>query len=175
VQVQYTGDFESASTSVEKAWLSVNPDTKIEIREFEVEMREIYELLFGTLVRVLGFVSILAVIISCLGLLGMATYAIETRRKEIAVRKVLGSSNASLVYILSKGFMTVLLISVLLSVPAAYFINTLWLENFAYHVTVDFLTIALGILILAVFGLFTIGSQTIQAIFVNPVDNLKSE
>jgi putative ABC transport system permease protein len=53
--------------------------------------------------------------------------------------------------------------------------NTFWLQNLAHHVTVDFMTIALGVVILTFFGLFTIGSQTIQATWINPVDNLKSE
>jgi putative ABC transport system permease protein len=158
-----------------KAWATVNPDVKLEIKDFEAEINEMHEILFGTLVKVLGFVATLAVIISCLGLLGMATYTIESRRKEIAVRKILGSSHASLVYILSRGYLTILLIAVLIAVPAAYFLNTFWLQNFAYHVTVDFWTIATGVVILAFFGIFTICSQTLQAIFVNPVENLKVE
>jgi len=123
----------------------------------------------------LGFVASLAIIISCLGLLGMATYTIETRKKEIAVRKILGSSDGSLIYILSKGYISILLLALMISIPVAYFMNTFWLQNLAVHVTVDVWTILAGVAILAFFGLFTIGSQTVQATRVNPVDNLKSE
>lgn len=175
VQVSYSGNFQEARQSVEKAWSTVYPGLKADIHDFKEKMSELYEILFGTLVKVLGFVSAVAIIISCLGLLGMATYTIETRKKEIAVRKVLGSSNRSLVFILSKGYLSILLIAVMISVPAAYFLNTFWLEQFAYHVSVDWLTISIGTLILAFFGMFTIGSQTLQAIFVNPADNLKNE
>lgn len=175
LQISYTGDFNTASKAVEKAWTTVNPNLKADVKDFKKEMGEMYEIIFGTMVKVLSFVSTLAVIISCLGLLGMATYTIQTRKKEIAVRKILGSSNQSLVFILSKGYLTVLTIAMIISVPIAYFMNTLWLEMFAVHVSVDILTIVTGILILSAFGLFTIGSQTLQAAFVNPAENLKDE
>lgn len=175
VQVNYTGSYTDAERRVEKAWATVSPGLKSDIRSFEEEMLELYDILFGTLVKVLGFVTFLAITLSCLGLLGMATYSLETRKKEIAVRKVLGSSNRSLVLILSRGYVVILLIAVILAVPAAYFLNTLWLQNFAVHVSVDISTILLSLLLLAFFGGITIGSQTIQAAFVNPVDNLKNE
>jgi len=175
LQVAYTGDFKQASKTVEKVWAGINPGLKVEVKDFEHEMGELFQIVFGTLLKILGFVAFLAIVISCLGLLGMATYTIETRKKEIAIRKVLGSSNGSLVYILSKGFISILFIALVISVPAAYYMNTFWLQNLAYHVSVDFATILVGVLVLAFFGLFTIGSQTLQAIVVNPVDNLKNE
>jgi putative ABC transport system permease protein len=175
IQIQYAGDFRSTAAVVEKVWASINPGLKVEIKDFEKEMEALYELLFGTLVKVLGFVASLAIIISCLGLLGMATYTIETRKKEIALRKVLGSSNKSLVYTLSKGYLSILLLAMLLAIPSAYYLNMFWLERFAAHVTVDVITMATGVIIIAVFGGITIASQTLQAIFINPVENLKSE
>jgi putative ABC transport system permease protein len=114
-------------------------------------------------------------LISCLGLLGMATYATETRIKEISIRKVLGCSDGALVYLLSKGFIAILFIAIIIAVPAAYFINNLWLEQLAYHVSVDIFTVALGIVLLLFFSCLTIGSQTWRAVFVNPVENLKGE
>lgn len=175
LQISYAGDLDAAKKSVEKAWRNSNPGLKVEVKEFKAEMGVLYEIIFGTLVKILGFISMLAIIISCLGLLGMATYTIQTRKKEIAVRKILGSSNKSLVFILSKGYLTILAIAILISVPAAYFINTQWLNMFAVHVNFDILTISTGVLILSIFGMFTIGSQTFQAAFVNPVDNLKEQ
>ncbi|MFN4945123.1 MAG: ABC transporter permease [Chryseotalea sp.] len=123
----------------------------------------------------LGALTFFAVLISCLGLLGMATYTVETKRKEIAIRKVLGSSLFSLLVTLSKGYVILVLLAVVISVPAAYFINTLWLEQLTVHVTVDSYTILTGVLLLLALALLTIGSQTWQATRLNPVDNLKSE
>jgi putative ABC transport system permease protein len=175
VQIVYTGNVKNASSIAERVWLNLNRGLKVEAKDFEKEMGVLTEIILGTLLRVVGFIALLAIIISCLGLLGMATYTIETRKKEIAMRKILGSSNSSLIFILSKGYISILALALLFSVPTAYFINTLWLQNLAYHVTVDVSTILIGVFILAFFGLFTIGSQTIQATRVNPVDNLKSE
>lgn len=175
LQVKYSGTYEEAGKSVETAWAKVNPSLKVDYKDFFGEVHKLYDILFGDLVGLLGVISFLAITISCLGLLGMATYATETSLKEISIRKVLGSSNGSLVYLLSKGFVSILLIAIVLAVPAAYFINNLWLEQLAYHVSVDVWTILVGVLALIIFSGLTIGSQTWRAAFVNPVDNLKGE
>ncbi len=175
LQVTYTGTFEDAGKTVELVWSEINPALKVDYKDFAGEVHKLYDILFGDLVSLLSVIALLAILISCLGLLGMATYATETRIKEISIRKVLGSSNGSLVYLLSKGFGAILLISIVLAVPAAYFLNNLWLEQMAYHVTVDWITIALGIAALLFFGAITVGSQTWRAVFVNPVENLRSE
>jgi putative ABC transport system permease protein len=175
LQVKYTGSFEGAGTSIEAAWAKVNPTLKVDYKDFYAEVHKLYDIFFGDLVSILSVIAFLAILISCLGLLGMATYSTETRIKEISIRKVLGSSDGSLVYMLSKGFFVVLLIAIFIAVPAAYFINNLWLEQLAYHVSVDFSVIALGIFVLILFGTLTIGSQTYRAVFIKPVDNLKSE
>lgn len=175
LQIAYTGTFEDARATTEKVWAGINPGLKVEVKDFQKEMGEIYDIIFGTLLKVLGFVAVLAITISCLGLLGMATYTIQTRKKEIAMRKVLGSSNRSLIMVLSRGYIGILIISVAIAVPLAYMLNTFWLQQFANHVSVDVFTIATGVFVLIVFGGITIGSQTIQATFVKPVESLKNE
>lgn len=132
-------------------------------------------MIFGDIVNVVGGISMLAIIISCLGLLGMATYTTETRTKEISIRKVLGASNTALVFLLSRGFVSILLISIVVAVPAAYFLNNLWLELIAYHTSFSLSVILLGVVILLLFGVVTIGSQTFRATYINPVDSLKNE
>jgi putative ABC transport system permease protein len=175
VQVRFAGTYDNAAKTVEKAWATVNPGLKVDYKEVETEIKQFYEIVFGDIVKVLGVISFLAIMISCLGLLGMATYTTETRIKEISIRKVLGSSGAALVLLLSKGFLSMLALAVLIGVPAAYFINNLWLNEVAYHTSVDLPVIGIGVLVLILFGVLTIGSQTIRATFVKPVDNLKSE
>ncbi len=175
LQIKYSGSYEGAVAAVEEAWTKINPNLKVDYKDFANEVHKLYDLLFGDIVHVMGVVSFLAILISCLGLLGMATYSTETRIKEISIRKVLGSSNGSLVYLLSKGFIAILLIAIAIAVPAAYFLNNMWLELLAYHVTIDVSVIFLGVFVLIVFGVLTIGSQTWRATFVNPVENLKSE
>jgi len=173
LQVSYSGSYENASESIEKAWATVNPELKIDYNEVKSEIHRFHEIVFGDIVKILGVVSFLAISISCLGLLGMATYTTETRMKEISIRKVLGSDDKSLVLLLSKGFLTVLALAIAIGVPAAYVVNNLWLELIAYRTSISLLIIAQGVLILLLFGVVTIGSQTIRATFMNPVNSLK--
>jgi putative ABC transport system permease protein len=175
VQVKYTGTREAAVASITKAWSKVNPDLKIDFNDLDAEIRIFYDTILGDAVNIFTTVTCLAIMISCLGLLGMATYTTETRLKEISIRKILGSSNGALIYLLSKGFLSIILLAILIAVPAAYFLNTLWLELIAYHITFDIWTTVFGVLFLLLFGGITIGSQTWRAAFINPVDNLKNE
>jgi putative ABC transport system permease protein len=175
LQVKYSGNHQQASQAVEKAWSTVNPDLKSDVRDFKAEMDVFYDTIFGDAVDILSVIAGLAIFISCLGLLGMVTYTTETRMKEISIRRILGSSNGGLVYLLSKDFLSLLLISILVAVPAAYFLNNFWLELMAYHVSVDGITILLGMSFLIFFGVITICSQTWRALFVNPTENLKND
>ena len=175
LQVKYSGDYTAATKTIEGAWSKVNPTLKLDYKIFEDEILSFYNTIFGDLVNIVMVIAFLAIMISCLGLLGMATYTTETRIKEISIRKVLGSSNKSLIILLSKGFVGLLCIAILIAVPSAYFLNNLWLEHVAYHTSFDLTVIALGVFLLAVFGVVTIGSQTVRATYVNPVENLKSE
>jgi len=175
LQVKYTGNRDQAVKSIEKAWASVNPSLKLDYKYFEEEVGVFYNTIFSDLVTVVGIFAFMAIFISCLGLLGMATYATETRLKEISIRKVLGSSNGALVLLLSRGFVVLLGVAVLIAVPVAWFVNNLWLEQIAYRTSFSVGVIGLGILILLALGGLTIGSQTVRAAFTNPVDNLKNE
>jgi putative ABC transport system permease protein len=175
IQVRYNGRHEDAVEAIKKSWAAVNPTLKIDYKDVEAEIKFFYNTVFGDLVNILGVIALLAIMISCLGLLGMATYTIETRMKEISIRKVLGSTDKGLIYLLSKGFLSLLLVSVIIGVPLAIFLNQLWLELMAYHTTIGFGTIAVTIGILFVLGGVTIGSQTLRAVFTNPIDNLKNE
>ncbi len=175
LQVKYSGSFEQASKTIEAVWAAVNPVMKVDYKSMKEEIETIYNIFFGDLVKVVGVVAFLAIMISCLGLLGMATYSTETRIKEISIRMVLGSSSSSLVILLSKGFLTMIGLAILIGVPAAYYLNNYWLELMAFHTSVDMTVIAPGVLVLIFFGVITIGSQTIRATYVKPVDNLKSE
>lgn len=174
-QVRYSGTFEEGMKSVNEAWSKANPGIKLDAKEMHGEVMILYNTLFGDAVQILGFIAFLAIVISCLGLLGMATYATETRLKEVSVRKILGSSDRALVYLLSKGFLVIILIAIGIGVPGAYFLNMAWLELLPYHVTMSFPVIAFGVAMLILFAVITIGSQTYRATFVNPVDNLKNE
>lgn len=175
VQVEYAGEYKDAVKIIEKAWMAVNPELKLDYKKVDSEINQVYEIFFGDLVKILTFISILAILISCMGLLGMATYATETRMKEISIRKILGSSGVALVLLLSKGFVKTLTFAIALGIPVAYFINNLWLNQFAYHTSLDTGAIGVGVFILISFGVLTVGSQTIRATLIKPINNLKGE
>jgi len=171
----YNSNIKSGLEAIELAYGSVTEGNKVEYKYFESELNEYYDFLFGDLVKIVGLSSILALTIACLGLLGIATYTIETRIKEVSIRKVLGASDKQLIYHLSKGFVVMLLIAILISVPLAWLLNNMWLEQIAYRVSIDFRVISFGIVTLLLFGVGTIGSQTFRASQVAPIEHLSSE
>jgi putative ABC transport system permease protein len=117
----------------------------------------------------------LAIIISCLGLFGLATFTAERRLKEIGVRKVLGSSEWNIVYLLSVDFTKIVLISIVIALPLSYWISKKWLSNFAYNITLDaWYFVTAGVLALVIAWL-TVAVQTIKASRVNPVVCLKTD
>lgn len=175
LQVAFTGTYNDAASVIEKTWAVVNPDLRVDHEKIESKIAQSYELFFGDVIGIIGSISILAVLISCLGLLGMATYTTETRLKEISIRKILGASNKALVLLLSRGFIMMIAIAIVLGVTLAYVVNNLWLDRIAYHTSLDIIAIGSGVLILIFFAAITIGSQTIRASLVKPVENLKRE
>ena len=160
---------------LDQAWATVNPELKIDQQQMADQLIFYYDLLFGDIVTIIGFATALALVIACLGLLGIATYTIETKTKEVGIRKVLGASTSQLVMQLSKGFVSILVIAIVIAVPLAYFMNNLWLQQFAFRVSITAGVIAFGVFTLLVLGVLTIGSQTMRAGSINPVDSLRSE
>lgn len=119
--------------------------------------------------------AILAIIIACLGLLGLATYIAEQRTKEIGVRKVLGASVVNIVKMLSKDFVKLVIIAFLIASPIAWWFMNKWLEDFAYRIDLHLWIFALvGVLALVV-ALFTLSFQAIKAAISNPVNSLRTE
>lgn len=118
----------------------------------------------------------LAIIIACLGLLGLATYSAEQRAKEISVRKVMGASVTQLVLLLSKDFARLIIIAFVLAIPLTlYLLNKYWLTGFAYRIGFNPWIIGGAGLLALVLALLTISFQALKAASGNPVDSLKSE
>lgn len=126
-------------------------------------------------ISLLGFLSFMTVTISLLGLLGLVVYTVETRRKEVSIRKIIGASIRQVVTLLSGNFIKLLAISGLIALPIAYLLGKLFLMNFANRVTFGVLETFACFLLLLVAGLITILSQTWKAALQNPSDNLRTE
>jgi putative ABC transport system permease protein len=125
--------------------------------------------------KVFGLFTVVAIVIACLGLLGLVTFVTQQRTKEIGIRKVLGASVASIVGLVSKDFLRLVAVAVVLATPLAYWLASKWLQNFAYRIELGALAfVASGVLALVVAGA-TVGVQAWRAARTNPVESLRSE
>lgn len=130
------------------------------------------EKLIGNLSRIF---ALLAIIISCMGLFGLAAYTAEQRRKEIGVRKVLGSSVAGIVQLLSKDFMRLVLVALLIAGPFAWWAMDRWLQGFAYRIEINLWVFVLAGFAAICIALLTVSFQAVKAAVANPVKSLRTE
>jgi putative ABC transport system permease protein len=156
------------------AWQRRDPVHPFKYEFFDDQLTATHQAVFD-IVSILGFIAFLAITIACLGMLGMATYTAERKRKEVGIRKVLGAEDFQIALMLSKEFLKVLFVAICIGVPMSYFVSNLWLQLLPNHVEFGFGTIFMASLVLLVLGLITIGSQTLRASRRNPVDSLKME
>lgn len=159
---------------LEEKWKAIDPVHEFRYDFYDNELTNT-NLAILDVVTIIGYISFLAILISCLGLFGMATYTTERRTKEVGIRKVLGAGEMKIVLILSKSFLKLLVISIAIAAPLSYFINSLWLDNLPNRVDFGFGTVVIGSVIILILGLATIGSQTLRAARQNPVKSLKDE
>ena len=128
--------------------------------------------LFG---RIFAFFSILAIVITVLGLFGLSLYNISQRSKEVSIRKVLGASLQNLSVLLSKEYLYLVIIAAVISIPLAYFMVDQWLSGFPYRMDIGMLMFLLPVVLVGALTLFTIGYQVIKAALANPADTLRWE
>jgi putative ABC transport system permease protein len=119
--------------------------------------------------------TVLAIVIACLGLFGLAAYAAEQRTKEIGIRKVLGANISAIVGLLARDFIVLVLIAIVLAVPLAWWAMHSWLQEFAYRVSIHWWLPAMAGLGAVLIAFITVSFQSIRAAVANPVDSLKSE
>lgn len=117
----------------------------------------------------------LTILISCLGLFGLATYMAENRVKEIGIRKVLGSTTVEITRLLSKEFITLVIISFAIATPIAWYVMHQWLEDYTYKIDIDWTIFAITLLLTLIITLFTVSFQSIKAAMANPVKSLRTE
>ena len=160
--------------TVENSLETYNPGYPFEYRfvddAFNARFKN--EQLIGNLSRIF---ALLAILISCLGLFGLSAYTAQQRRKEIGVRKVLGSSVAGIVGLLSKDFIALVLLAILIAIPLAWYIMHIWLQGFAYRISINaWVFVFAGIAAISI-ALLTVSFQAIKAAITNPVKSLRTE
>ena len=159
---------------IEEAWKEVNPDFAFEYFFVEDTFARLYasEQRFG---RIFVSFAALAVIIACLGLVGLSSFTAERRRKEIGVRKVLGASTPNLFGMMSSEFVRLVIVANVLAWPIAYAAMNNWLDGFAYRVELGWTTFILAGFLAMAIALLTVGFQAVRAATANPVESLRTE
>ncbi len=170
------GQKEAVMAGMEAIWKKVDPMHPFEAMMMEEAIDNAYtDAGFKDILKIVGYVCFLAVMLACLGMLGMAMYATQTRMKEIGVRKVMGASSQQITILLSRSFMVLIAIAIAIGTPIGYFLGNSFLDTYAYKITVSVALMSGGILLIVVLGLITIGSQTWRASAINPVNTLRYE
>lgn len=160
--------------AIEEKWKELVPGRPFDYFFLDQELDKLYkdEERLG---KVASVFSLLAVIVACLGLFALASFMAEERRKEIGIRKVMGSSVPQIVMLLSKDFSKLIVIAFLIACPLAWYAMYTWLNNFAFHIGINWLVfIAVGVITLII-ALLTISYRSLQAALANPVKTLRHE
>ncbi|MEO6348177.1 MAG: FtsX-like permease family protein, partial [Aquaticitalea sp.] len=170
------GSKERVMAAISPIWKKIDQVHPLECKLMSQEIEDAFtESGIIDILHVIEYITILSVIISCLGMLGMVMYGTRLRLKEISVRKVMGADIKSITILLSRSFMKLIVISLLIGIPLSYFLGNMILQNFAYKMSTLPLLIIVAVLIIALLGLITICSQTIKAAIANPVKSLRTE
>jgi predicted permease len=174
IKLKANQDIKKAIAKVESVIKAAAPAYPFEYRFMDEEFDKLFksETLTGKLSRVFAF---LAILISCLGLFGLAAYTAERRTKEIGVRKVLGATISNVVALLSKDFLRLVAIASVVAFPVAWWFMHKWLEDYPYRITIQWWVFAIAGLLAVIIALFTVSFQAIKAAIANPVKSLRTE
>ena len=168
------GNLSQVLQQINQLWQSFSPDTPLEYSFLREELAMQYESDQRT-AEIIGIFSILSIVIACIGLLGLVIFAAQLRTKEIGIRKVLGASVSGIVALLSKDFVKLVLIAILIASPIAWWVMNNWLEDFAYRIDIEWWMFGVAGLVAAVIAIATVSWQAIRAAVANPVDSLRDE
>lgn len=169
-----SSEWQNTIKNIERKWAEFFPPESFTYQFYDESIEEMYkqEMQMGTLINLATIISIL---ISCLGLFGLAMLTVFQRTKEIGIRKVLGASVSDIISLLSKEYVQLVVLALIISAPIAWYVMQKWLEKFAYRINIEwwiFLIAGMGALIIS---LLTVSFHAIKAAIANPVNSLRSE
>ena len=169
-----TADPHLAIGAIKKSWDRYFPNDPFNYYFLDESFNEQYKAdsRFG---EVFGMFASLAILIACFGLLGLSAYNVLQRTKEIGVRKVLGASARSLVFLLSKEFLVLVSVALLIAIPVTWWVMHSWLRDYAYRIAIQWWVFALGGALALLIALTTVGLQALRAALTNPIDSLRTE
>ncbi len=169
-----TTDYSKVLAGFEKRWNKINPGDPFSFSFMDQDFQKNYEKEQRTS-QVVVYFTCIAVLIACLGLFGLAAFSAEQRTREIGIRKVLGATVMNITTLLSGDFLKLVVVSILIATPAAFWVMNKWLQNFAYKVEIQWWMFALAGTMALLIAFITISFQAIKAAMMNPVKSLRSE
>ncbi len=169
-----TEDVPTLINEIESEWKEIATGLPFNYRFLDDSFERVYRS-ESRISQIFAIFSGLSVLVACLGLFGLAAFTIERRVKEIGVRKVLGASTASLIVLLSRDFLRLVLIALIIAIPAAWYFARNWLEDFAYRIDLSWPLFAIAGLMAIAIAFITVSFQSIKAARANPVESLRNE
>ena len=160
--------------SIQTTWSEFNPNSPFSYSFLDQDFQRNYEKEERTS-QLIQYFTVIAIIVACMGLFGLAAFTAERRTKEIGIRKVLGATVAQIVTMLSTDFIKLIIAAVFIASPVAYFAMQTWLEGFAYHIDISWWVFIAAALIAIAVALSTVSFQAVRAATTNPVKSLKTE
>lgn len=163
-----------ALNNIEKAFTKIIPGMPLHYDFLDEEYKQLYltEIMTG---KIINYFALISILISALGLLGMSIFIARQRNKEISIRKVLGASTIGIIRLISIDFLWLILISIIIAIPVAYYFMTMWLQNFSYKIELEWWMFVLGGLMALMVALVTLSIQGGRAAMVKPTKNLRAE
>jgi putative ABC transport system permease protein len=175
VTVRLSGkNIPAALNFLKKKWTEYRPDYPFDYTFLDNQLAGLYNK-DKKIGDVFGIFALIAIIIACLGLFGLASYTAEVRTKEIGIRKVLGAKVSGIITLLLKEFLVLILIANIIAWPVSYYFMTKWLNEFAYKTGISLWLFAAAGIIAMVITLLTISYQSVKAATANPVKSLRYE
>ena len=168
------GDFSAAIDQISDSWQQVAPGQPFDFYFMDDSFAEVYKA-EARLGQIFVIFTVLAILVACLGLFGLAAFNAEKKAKEIGIRKVLGATVRQITLRLSTDFLKLVFVSVLLSIPLAWYAMKLWLQDFSYQTDMPVWIFALAAILAVLISILTVSYQSIKAALANPVKSLRSE
>ena len=167
-------NFRDAIAHIDQEWTRFYPGYPVEYRFLDDDIGKLYES-EQRLSTIFKFFTAIAMLIAGLGLISLASFVVSQRTQEIGIRKVLGGSVSSILVLISKDFLLLIVIATILGIPIAYYMMNVWLESFAYRISLELTYFLVPVLLMVLLLILTIGYQARRASLMNPIDTLKAE